>query len=573
MVKILLIEDDELVRENVLELLDAEGFKTFCAANGLLGKEIAQQQVPDLILCDVMMPELDGYGVLQAVRQNPDTMTIPFIFLTAKAAKGDFRTGMQLGADDYLTKPFTRAELLGAVQTQLQKQQRYQKQIERAKQALDYQIRHDTLTGLPNRMSLREKFQDIITSATVHGDNQETVAIICLYLDQFNLIKETLGAAYSNLLLQAVAKRLQELACEGCLVAYLSDNKFALILANTHNQQETMIQAQVILKAVHQSFLLSDKEVFVTASLGIALYPLHGDDLESLLICADRALDYARQQGGNRYEFDAPMLQTVASERLALETSLRYALERDELAVYYQPRVSLKTGAIVGAEALLRWFSPEQGTVSPVRFIPIAEETGLIVPIGEWVLRQACERTKGWNQRLAEPIAIAVNLSSRQFSGTDIRQSLVGILQETQFNPQYLELELTESILVQDPTAAKQKLEELRKLGVTIAIDDFGTGYSSLSYLQQFPFEILKIDQCFVRNLAHDDKNAAITNAILQIAHSLNLRVIAEGVETQSELDFLHQHLCDEIQGYFFSHPLPAEEFTQLLNSGKYLPL
>lgn len=575
MVKILLIEDEELVRENVLELLDAEGFETCCADNGRVGINIAQQENPDLILCDVMMPELDGYGVLEQVRQNPQTVTIPFIFLTAKAAKGDFRAGMELGADDYLTKPFTRAELLGAVGSQLRKKAaiaaRYQSEINKTKQELEHQIRHDSLTGLPNRLSLRENFTDILNSRQDKGQNTSVIPVICLCLDRFKIVKENLDSLYSELLLKEVAQRLTSCTHQSDTVAYLNENKYALILPTADSQSLAAERGQEILHALSEPFQLNDQEVFVSGSVGISLYPNHGDGIEDLLICANRAMDYSSQNGGNQVQFDAPTLKVGSSDRLALETSLRYVLERDELQVYYQPRVCLKSGSIVGAEALVRWFNPERGMISPGQFIPIAEESGLIVPISEWIYRTACEQLKIWQSKYAQDLVIAVNLSSRQFVEPNLREHLETILQETQLDPQYLELELTEGMLVQNPPLAKQKLEALNLLGIKIAIDDFGTGYSSLSYLQQFPFEILKIDQCFVRNLTEDATNAAITIAIMQMAHSLNFRVIAEGVETEAELAFLRQHPCDEIQGYFFSPPLPAHKFEELLSTGKIM--
>ena len=575
MVKILLIEDEELVRENVLELLDAEGFETCCADNGRVGINIAQQENPDLILCDVMMPELDGYGVLEQVRQNPHTVTIPFIFLTAKAAKGDFRAGMELGADDYLTKPFTRAELLGAVGSQLRKKAaiaaRYQSEINKTKLELEHKIRHDSLTGLPNRLSLRENFADILNSRQDEGQNTSLIPVMCLCLDRFKIVKENLDSLYSELLLKEVAQRLTSCIYESETVAYLSENRYALILPTADSQSLAADRGKEILHALSQPFQLNDHEVFVSGSIGISLYPNHGDGIEDLLICANRAMDYSSQNGGNQIQFDAPTLKVGSSDRLALETGLRYVLERDELQVYYQPRVCLKSGSIVGAEALVRWFNPERGMVSPGQFIPIAEESGLIVPISEWIYRTACEQLKIWQSKYAQDLVIAVNLSSRQFVEPNLREHLETILQETQLDPKYLELELTEGMLVQNPPLAKQKLEALNLLGIKIAIDDFGTGYSSLSYLQQFPFEILKIDQCFVRNLTEDATNAAITIAIMQMAHSLNFRVIAEGVETEAELAFLRQHPCDEIQGYFFSPPLPAHKFEELLSTGKIM--
>ncbi len=576
MVKILLIEDDELVRENVLELLDAEGFDSLLAENGRIGIQVAQHNIPDLILCDVMMPEIDGYGVLSQIRQNPETMTIPFIFLTAKAAKGDFRAGMELGADDYLTKPFTRAELLGAVNTQLNKKAAiaatYNRKLEQAKQELDYTIRYDSLTNLPNRLSLREKFTQILDSTNNQNQEQQIIPVLCLCLDRFNLINQSFGSKTGDLLLKEVAQRLKSCVGEHDTVAYLSDNKFALILGTTEEENSAQDVALAILNNIAKPFRINEQEVIITASIGMSLYPQHGSDIESLLVCAGQAMDFSLQQGGNQVQLYTTNHRKGAADRLALETSLRYVLEREELRVYYHPRICMETGEIVGAEALVRWYHPERGKIPPDQFIPIAEETGLIVPIGEWVCHTACQQTKIWNQKFNQSLAIAVNISSRQFR-EDLRERLVDILQATQLDPKYLELELTESILVQNPSAATQKLQELQSLGIKVAIDDFGTGYSSLSYLRQFPFQILKIDQCFVRNLTDDAKNAAITIAIMQMAHSLQFRVIAEGVETEAELAFLRQYPCDEIQGYLFSPPLPAAEFEKLIASGKKLEI
>lgn len=574
MTKILVIEDEELVRENILELLDAEGLEGIGAENGRIGVDLAREQKPDLILCDVMMPGLDGYGVLSALRQNPGLATIPFIFLTAKAAKADFRQGMELGADDYLTKPFTRAELLGAIATRLRKQAAvqdfYNSELQEAKEQLDYLVYHDSLTGLPNQLSLREQFQQV---QPTDSDPPKAIAILCLDLDRFNQINDNLGHAFGDLVLQAVAQRLT--ACVGSenIVARLNADQFAIILATTQHKKEAVQVAQTILESISQTFALGGEEIFMTASIGIALYPRDGKEIEQLLNCANKAMVQAKQQGGDQYQLYSAVSTLGSSDRLALQTSLRHALEREELQVYYQPQVNLQTGQIMGTEALVRWQHPERGFVSPARFIPIAEETGLIVAIGEWVLQTACQQTKRWQMAGFPNLRVAVNLSGRQFNQVDLRHKLVRILTETGLHARYLELELTESILVENTEVAIRRLNALKALGVEIAIDDFGTGYSSLSYLQQFPFDTLKIDQCFIRNIMANSSNAAITRAIIQMAKSLNLKLIAEGVETETELSFVAQHQCDGMQGYLFSPPLPAKGFEALLTSGKALPL
>jgi diguanylate cyclase (GGDEF)-like protein len=574
MKKILVIEDEEFVRENIVELLDAEGFEVIGAEDGRMGLNLARAMVPDLILCDVMMPELDGYGVLTALRQDSILAAVPFIFLTAKAAKADLRQGMELGADDYLTKPFTRAELLGAIISRLKKQaavqERYHTELQQAKEQLEYLIHNDSLTNLPNRLSLRDRFKQVQPTDT---DTEKLVGVLCLSLDRFNQINDNLGHIVGDLLIKAVAERLTASVGREDTVARLSADQFAIIVATIEHKKEVGNLAQTILEKLSETFALAGQEIFVTASIGIGLYPRDGAELEQLLNHANTAMAKAKQQGGDQYEFYTAAFNIGSSERLALQSSLRHALEREELQVYYQPLVNLKTGRIVGAEALVRWQHPERGLVSPDKFIPVAEETGLIMPIGEWVLHTACKQTKLWQTAGFSSLRVAINLSSRQFSQIDLRKQLVQILMETGLDPKYIELELTESMLVQNTEVAIRRLNALKALGVEIAIDDFGTGYSSLSYLQQFPFDILKIDRCFIRNITENANNTAITKAIIAMAKSLNLKLIAEGVETEAELSFVYQQQCDGMQGFLFSRPVPAQEFEQLLKAGKRLLL
>lgn len=566
MKKILVIEDEELVRENILELLDAEGLAGIGATNGYKGIDLAKVEKPDLIICDVMMPGLDGYSVLKALRQESNFATTPFIFLTAKAAKADFRQGMELGADDYLTKPFTRAELLGAIATRFKKQQQYRSELEQAQDQLDYLMHHDSLTNLPNQLSLREQFKQIKST-----HSQQLMTIMCVGLDRFNQINDDLGHSVGDRLLQAVAQRLVNGVTSEDYVARLGSGQFAIILPTTPHKKDAVLIAQTLLEQFSQTFAIDDQEIFVTASIGMALYPRDGRDIEQLLNQANKAMFQAKQQGGNCHQFYSIALSKGTSDRVALKTNLRYALERDELQVYYQPQLDLETGKIIGAEALLRWEHPERGLVSPIKFIPLAEETGLILPIGEWVLKMACQQTRHW-QKVGYPhLKIAVNLSGRQFQQLDLRHRLVKIFTETGLRPEYLELELTESMLVENTDVAIRRLQALKALGVEIAIDDFGTGYSSLSYLQQFPFDTLKIDRCFIRNIQDNPSQAAITQAIIEMANTLDLKLVAEGVETDAELSFVVQHHCHKMQGYLFSKPLPAKEFESLLFSGKYL--
>ncbi|HEY9726450.1 MAG TPA: EAL domain-containing protein [Chroococcales cyanobacterium] len=574
MYKILVIEDERVIRNNLLKLLSAEGFQSIGAENGNHGLQLAQNEQPDLIICDILMPGLDGYGVLKALQQNPKTASIPFIFLTAKADRSEWRQGMNLGADDYLTKPFTRSELLAAITSRLQKKvsltQEHTRELKRAEDRLNYLIRYNHLTNLPNRILLQERLSQLLAQPDARF---RPIPLLALGFEQLNQINNTLGPASGDWLLQAVAERLRSRIGLQDTVSHLGGAQFAILLTTIHRRQQAIKIAQTLLDAFSSPFLVGDHEIFLSAKIGIALFGRDGCDLDTLIKHASAAQAETKTLGKKSYQFYLASIGTKSKEALLLELELRQALERDEFEVYYQPKVNLRTGEIEGAEALVRWHHPQRGAISPTEFIPMAEKTGFIMPLGEWVLKTACLQAKSWQAAGLPAIRIAVNLSGYQFSQPGLSSLIVGILKETELDPSYLELELTESALMQNPDAAIAILQELKSLGILISIDDFGTGYSSLSHLTQFPFDVLKIDRSFVCQLTEDSKNAAITTAILQMARSLNLKVVAEGVETPSQIAFLQGHECDEIQGYLFSPPLSAEQFVNLLMIGKRLPL
>ncbi|MCL1475922.1 putative bifunctional diguanylate cyclase/phosphodiesterase [Argonema antarcticum] len=588
MKKILVIEDEAAIRDNILELLETENYEGIGAANGSIGIHLAQEHTPDLILCDVRMPKIDGHGVLEALRHDPITAAIPFIFLTAQADKTDLRQGMELGADDYLTKPCTSEELLRAIASRLKKQATvtgsYTAALKQASQQLNHLNYYDRLTNLPNRQLLQERFNKALQRDILRQRNPQLVQpevndeqflpILYLSLDRFSRINETLGHSSSDSLIKAIARRLQNCLDSNDTIAHLSLEHFAILLTTINQKKGIGDFAQTILDVLSKPFLLKNgNEIFITASIGISLYPHNGNNIEKLLQNAHKAMNHAKNLGGNNYEFYASKFSLGASDRLALESSLSYALEREELQVYYQPQVNLQTGKIVGAEALLRWNHPERGLVSPAKFIPLAEETSLIIPIGEWVLKTACQQMKRWQNLGVPSLRVAVNLSARQFNQANLRFMVYQTLMETGLEPQYLELELTENIFLENVEIGAIRLIAFKAIGVQIAIDDFGTGYSSLSYLQHLPFDVLKIDQCFIRHINENAKNQAIVTAIIQMAHQMNLKVIAEGVETEAELAFLRQHQCNEIQGYLFSRPLSVEAFEKLLKTDKNLPI
>jgi diguanylate cyclase (GGDEF)-like protein/PAS domain S-box-containing protein len=425
-------------------------------------------------------------------------------------------------------------------------------------------IRHlaydDALTGLPNRTL----FNDRLTLALAQAHrNREKLAIMLVDLDRFKIINDTLGHAIGDQLLRGVAQRLVSSLREGDTVARLGDDEFALLLPGMDQIEDVAKTAQKIIEIVKSAFYFEGHELYVTPSIGIALYPNDGEDVQTLLKNANTALHRAKEQGRNTYQLYTPAMNATALERLALESRLYRALEREEFVIYYQPQINIHTGRVVGVEALVRWRHPKLGLILPGKFIPLAEETGFIIPLGEWVLLTACAQNKAWQDAGFPPLRMAVNLSISHFKREDLTKMLTQVLEKTGLPPSYLELELTESIGMENVERAITKLRELKALGVKLSIDDFGTGYSSLSYLKRFPIDTLKIDQSFVQHIPTNPSDAAITTAIIAMAHSLNLKVIAEGVETEEQLAFLRPYRCDEMQGFLFSKPLPAEEFIR----------
>ena len=432
-------------------------------------------------------------------------------------------------------------------------------------QRLTYLAHYDDLTGLPNRILFYERVSRALYHAQQKGD---MVAVMFLDLDGFKYVNDTWGHLVGDLLLKEVANRLTECQRQTDTIARLGGDDFTLVLEHVKNIQEAEKFAQNILKVMRTPFHLNQHETFITVSIGISLYPNNGEDVETLLKNADAAMYRAKENGKNNYQFFTPQIKIKFHKRLFMETQLRYALERDEFVLYYQPQKHLASGHIIGTEVLLRWQHPDMGLMLPYTFIPLAEETGLIVPIGEWVLRHTCLQHQIWRNNGQPILRMSVNLSSRQFKQCNLMKSVLRILDETNIDPTLLELELTESLLIQDIDFAEKILNQLKEMGIQLAIDDFGTGYSSLTYLKRFPVDKLKIDQSFVRDIPKDKNDMSITRAIIALAHSLQLSVIAEGVETQSQQAFLKSLKCDEAQGYLIGRPLPKKEFIELLLMG-----
>ncbi|MBN3908891.1 MAG: EAL domain-containing protein [Nostoc sp. NMS1] len=438
------------------------------------------------------------------------------------------------------------------------------RQRQQVEEKIRYQALHDMLTGLPNRLLFNELLSKTLPNAT---RNDESLAVIFLDLDRFKVINDTLGHTLGDQLLKSVAQRLQDLLRGGDTIARWGGDEFTILLPRVTDIEEVTQVAYRILQTLEDPFHLQGHELYVTASLGIALLDNNSPDAETLIQHADAALYYAKDKGRNNYQFYSVSLSAKNPELLTLEKSLRYALEREEFTVYYQPRVNIATGEITGMEALLRWQHPEMGLVAPSVFIPLAEESGLIIAIGEWVLRTACIQNKTWQDSGLPPITMAVNLSLKQFRQPKLVEIITTVLEETGLKAHFLELEIMETTAIEDLGFTRTVLEELKQMGVHISIDDFGTGHSSLSRLQLLPLHNLKIDQSFMKDLQPDSKVTHIIKAIVTLGQSLGLKLTAEGVETEEQLEFLKSINCDEIQGYLFYRPLSEQKATEILES------
>lgn len=698
-----LVVDDAAENLMVLTGLLLPSYQVLAANSGRRALALAASDPkPDLILLDVMMPEMDGYAVLARLKENPETRDIPVIFVTAMDAVEDEQRGLELGAVDYITKPLKPPIILARVRTQLElkyararlEDQNAMLEAEVARRVaenelilasagegiygtdtngvvnfinpaaaamlgygkeellgrdahlslhyagadgglcvpddcplhtamtagltivnketvirrkdgsplpviftsmpmcrdgkrlgevvsfmdiserksylaqLERQSNYDDLTGLPNRNLLRDRLTQAVERGRKDGG---TLAVLLLGLDRFKEINDTLGRDVADRALRTIAERLLEILHAFDTFARLAGDEFVILLDGGEAIASAM--SQTILSHLAESLTIREHELFLAASIGIALFPRDGDDGEILLKNAAAAMYKAKAAGGGTFRFYASEMNARSLERLNMTNSLHRALQRGELELYYQPQLSLRNGEIIGCEALLRWRHPQRGLLPPSQFLALAEDSGLIVPIGEWALRAACLQNKAWQDAGLPVVTVSVNVSAHQFIARDMVKTVEKILHETGIDPKTLELELTESAVMADAEAFVQATENLKDLHIALSIDDFGTGFSSLSYLQRFAVDRLKIDIAFVRDVAHDPSSASITQAIISLAHNLNLSVIAEGVETDAQIDFLRARGCDEMQGYYFSKPAPAAEFEQLLRERRKLSL
>ena len=553
----LLIEDNPGDARLLKELLAEEPaapFRLICVDRLQRGLELLSTEKIDVLLLDLSLP--DSHGLETFAKAYAHAPKVPIIVLTGNDDHALALLAVKAGAQDFLFKGKLDRELLIRSMQYSIERKRYQEQLE-------HQANYDVLTGLPNRNLL----QDRLKRAVFAQRNARPIAVVFIDLDHFKFINDSLGHTQGDKLLAIIAERLASIVREGDTVARLGGDEFVLVL-NDQNKEDVIFRAmQRVLNKVSEPMTIDGQELYITCSAGVSLYPADAPDVETLLKNADVAMYRAKEHGRNNFQFYTPEMNDLANERLALEHSLRRALERNELLLHYQPKVNLETGMIVGAEALLRWQHPEWGLIAPERFIPIAEETGLIVQIGAWVIRTACNQARLWQDAGLPPVIMSVNLSARQFRQESFVKVVTQILHETGLKPEQLEMELTESMLMHNANAAISILAGLKSIGVRLSLDDFGTGYSSLSYLSRLPIDTLKIDRSFVQHIGDQDEcdNGILAQAIISLGHSLNLTVIAEGVETGEQLKFLKAHQCDEVQGFYFCKPTVPAEFAKML--------
>ncbi|MEB0208661.1 EAL domain-containing protein [Pseudomonas sp. CCC3.1] len=582
---LLIVDDDVSVRKLLEVLLQNQGYLTQTANSGEAALEMVAKQPPDLILLDVMMPGMDGYEVARQLKANSSTANIPIIMLSTLGEQSARILGLEAGAEDFLSKPVISAELWLRVRNLLRLkafgdyqivhtlmlEQQLQKRtidVERFRSAMGSDERlmkmanYDPLTGLPNRNLFYTTLQMGLTQAALRGWQ---LAVCTVDLNDFKSINDSWGHLVGDQVLAEFSQRLSNCLNVSDTLGRMDGDELALILMIRKGQSGPRQMVERIREVLREPFRIQDHEVTMTASLGIALYPDDGADAHRLIKQASTAMNRAKQAGRDTYRFYTAQMNVEVQARQELEIALREAVKKEAFELYYQPKIGLSDGQICGVEALLRWHRPGLPSVSPAVFVPILEGLGLISRVGQWVTASVCKQIAHWQQSGLEPVQVAVNVSAHQITDGDLVDDIQRSLKEHQVEPQWLELELTESSLMVNTPDTIASLLALRDIGLKISIDDFGTGYSSLAYLSRFPIDKLKIDIAFIREVTHNPQDAAIARTIIELAHSLNLQVIAEGVETSEQLAFLTDNGCDQVQGYLFCRPLPTHELEALL--------
>ncbi|CAK0780845.1 two-component system, sensor histidine kinase and response regulator [Gammaproteobacteria bacterium] len=552
---VLVVDDDRSTRAALRYALQRDGFRVDEASDGMQALAMVARINPDVVLMDAVMPVMDGFTACAKLQEMPGGAELPVLIVTALEDTGSIERAFAAGARDYIPKPVHLTVVSQRVRRIVETSQ-----SERHVRRLAY---NDTLTGLANRLM----FMDHLERRLAHAkNNDQQLAVLFLDLDRFKFVNDTMGHDVGDRLLVSVARRIKHCVRSVDCVARFGGDEFTISLEELTNPSAAVVAAQKVCRALTTPFNINGQELFVSTSIGISIFPDDGTEVSTLLKHADTAM-YRAKKNNTGYAFYEPEMESSLSAHLQTENALRHALERNELVVFYQPKVEVATWALSGMEALIRWQHPQWGLVSPAEFIPIAEDTGLILPIGEWVLRAACAQLKSWQDAGLSVFPVAVNLSSLQIKQPDLVAIVADTLAETGIDPKMLELEITESVLMEQAKETLTTLHKLKEIGVTLAIDDFGTGYSSLSYLKRFPVDTLKIDRAFVRDVHTSQDDASIVTSIIALAHSLRRTVVAEGVETVQQREFLVGAGCDYIQGYLLAEPLPPELFESWLLS------
>ena len=583
--RILIADDEPDFRQSLQMILVQWGYEVQTVSDGQDALQILCDDPPDVALLDWVMPHLSGLEICRQLRERSPGQFPYLILLSARSRTEDIVAGLDAGADDYVTKPVDFLELRARLQVGF-RMIRLQQELERRATALANSLAevhelqavaeearkrehflafHDSLTGLPNRQLFFDRLSQAIAQANRSG---QFVAVLLLDLDGFKVINDGIGHAGGDQVLQCTGRRLQACLRDSDTVARLGGDEFAILACGASNHADILAIAEKVLQSLSEVFIVESQRCQVGASIGISLYPSDGHDVETLTKRADLAMYRAKRLGKNRIVHFDPAMDAKAYGHNSLESDLRLALVQSKFVMHYQPQVNMATGAYTGVEALLRWQRQSTEIVPPEDFIPLAEETGLIIPIGAWALRTACRHHVAWQPKRGPHLRMAVNLSARQFRGVHLVESIAEILEETRFDPHCLELEITESVAMQNLDHSIATMVRLKDMGVRLAVDDFGTGYSSLSYLKRFPIDLLKIDRSFVKGVPTDPDDAAITEAIISLAHSLKLGVIAEGVETREQWEFLRNLDCDEAQGFLLSPPISSDGLCTLLTTG-----
>lgn len=566
---IMMVDDEPITLEIIQMFLEDAGYTHFVlVSDSREAMETVERERPDIILLDLLMPHVSGFEILEQLRAHERFQHLPVVVLTSSSDAPTKLKALEMGATDFLAKPVDESELVLRVRNTLA-----------AKAYQDRLTYIDVLTGLPNRRMLIDRLDWAMKHAQRY---QQTGALLQIDIDRFREIKEALGPSRADELLQGIAKRLDDACRDSDLLATLSEteasaglarwggDEFTLLLLGHLNAGSIARVARRLLLATAEPLVIEKQEIFIAISIGIATFPEDGADIDSVqhsAAIAVRALQTTQSNPHGAFQFYSKELNARTSSRLNMEAELRRALDRNELVLYYQPKYTVDTGSLVGAECLLRWQHPERGQVSPLEFISVAEETGLIMEIGQRVIDEACRQHSAWQRQGLTPGQLAVNVSVQQFRHGAFVDGVRGALTRYGVEARHLKLELTESLLMTEPQKIASMLDKLRTLGVQLSVDDFGTGYSSLSYLSALPIDELKIDRSFLTHVETRPESAAIVRAILALAGSLNMSVVAEGVETKGQLAFLKEHRCDAFQGFLFSRPVPADAFAQMIST------